>query len=148
MYIGAFGKVFKGVIYLPDNTDLVAIKTIKSESVHSQLQLTVMVTMYMYILSPIASDWSSEDMKSFLLECHKMSELHHPNVLGLVGICFENNTPYMLLQYMANGDLKGFLLSKRVTEEDVTVYPEVVPGCYHSVAYMYYVYLLFMLVES
>ena len=72
-----------------------------------------------------ASDWSSEDMKSFLLECSKMSELHHPNVLGLVGICFEDDTPYMLLPYMANGDLKQFLLSRRVSEEDVTVYPEV-----------------------
>ena len=33
MNVGAFGKVFKGVFYLPDDTDLVvAIKTIKSES--------------------------------------------------------------------------------------------------------------------
>ena len=72
-----------------------------------------------------ASDWSSEDMKSFLLECSKMSELHHANVLGLIGICFEDDTPYMLLPYMANGDLKQFLLSRRISEEDVTVYPEV-----------------------
>ena len=46
MYTGAFGKVFKGVIYLPDNTDPVAIKTIKSESIHSQLQLNMMVIMH------------------------------------------------------------------------------------------------------
>ena len=64
-------------------------------------------------------------MKSFLLESSKMSELHHPNVLELVGICFDDKTPYMLLPYMANGDLKQFLLSRRVSEEDVTVYPEV-----------------------
>lgn len=72
-----------------------------------------------------ASQWSSEDMKSFLLECSKMSELNHPNILGLIGICFEDNMPYMLLPYMANGDLKNFLLSRRVSEEDVAVYPEV-----------------------
>lgn len=54
-----------------------------------------------------------------------MSELNHPNVLRLVGICFEDESPYMLLPYMANGDLKQFLLSRRVSEEDVTVYPEV-----------------------
>lgn len=77
-----------------------------------------------------ASDWSSDDMKSFLLECSKMSGLHHPNVLGLVGICFEDNSPYMLLPYMTNGDLKGFLLSRRVSEEEVTVYPEVMVGYY------------------
>ena len=66
-----------------------------------------------------------------------MSELHHPNVLGLLGICFEDSAPYMLLQYMANGDLKGFLLSKRVTEEDVTVYPEVRSvDYYNSVVYV------------
>ena len=65
-----------------------------------------------------------------------MSELHHPNVLGLVGICFEYNTPYMLLPYMANGDLKKFLLSRRVSEEDVTVYPEVMLD--YKNAYMMY----------
>ena len=79
-----------------------------------------------------APEWSSEDMKSFLLECSKISQLHHPNVLGLVGICFEDNTPFMLLPYMANGDLKQFLLSRRVSEEDVTVYPEVTMDyCYY-----------------
>lgn len=70
-----------------------------------------------------------------------MSELHHPNVLGLVGICFEYNTPYMLLPYMANGDLKKFLLSRRVSEEDVTVYPEVTlncKNCIHDVSYFEY----------
>lgn len=85
--------------------------------------------MYNWLLLNIlctACEWSCGDMESFLCECSKMSELHHPNVLGLVGICFEDNTPYMLLPYMTNGDLKEFLLSKRVSDEDVTVYPEVI----------------------
>ena len=39
MYVGAFGEVCKGVFYLPDDTDVVvAIKTIKSESVHHPVQ--------------------------------------------------------------------------------------------------------------
>jgi len=72
-----------------------------------------------------ASDWSSDDMKSFLLECTKMSELDHPNVLGIIGICLEDESPYMLLPFMANGDLKEFLISRRVSEEEVKIFPEV-----------------------
>ena len=92
----------------------------KSESLHLAITLEAD-----WIFLYTASDWSSEDMKSFLLECSKMSELNHPNVLGLVGISIEDDSPYMLLPYMVNGDLKQFLLSRRVSEEDVTVYPEV-----------------------
>ena len=58
-----------------------------------------------------------------------MSELDHPNVLGIIGICLEDDIPFMLLPFMANGDLKEFLISRRVSEEEVKIYPEVYSAC-------------------
>ena len=55
-----------------------------------------------------------------------MLDFDHPNILKLLGVCFEteNNVPIILLPYMANGDLKSFLLKKRGGSE-IDVLPEV-----------------------
>ena len=45
-----------------------------------------------------------------------MLDFNHPNVLKLIGVCFDNEEglPFILLPYMANGDLKTFLRNKRM----------------------------------
>ena len=52
----------------------------------------------------------------------------HPNVLSLLGVCFdtEQNLPLIILPYMANGDLKTFLLKCRGDNE-----PYVLPTVSH-----------------
>ena len=60
-----------------------------------------------------------------------MCDFNHPHVLGLVGICMdENNSPYLILPYMDNGDLKHFLKLKRDSATNLTdsKYPEVSLG--------------------
>ncbi|XP_072029444.1 uncharacterized protein [Amphiura filiformis] len=42
---------------------------------------------------------------------------HHPNVLGLVGCCIEKEPYYVIVEFMANRDLKSFLISSRATYE-------------------------------
>ena len=43
-----------------------------------------------------------------------MSNLDHPHVLGLIGICLDpSNSPFLLLPFMKNGDLKTYLKNKR-----------------------------------
>ena len=39
----------------------------------------------------------------------------HPNVLKLLGVCFdtEDKLPLIVLPFMENGDLRSFLASKR-----------------------------------
>ena len=67
-------------------------------------------------------------MESFLNECVLMKTIDHPNVLGLLGVCLntKDETPYIILPFMENGDLKSFLLSKRATVGSFLNLPEVI----------------------
>ena len=39
-----------------------------------------------------------------------MKKLIHPNVMNLIGVCVDAGpTPYIVLPYMANGDLLSYL---------------------------------------
>ena len=42
-----------------------------------------------------------------------MLDFDHPNVLKLLGVCFDNQLPLIILPYMANGDLKNYLITAR-----------------------------------
>ena len=65
-------------------------------------------------------------MEDFVSESTIMLDFDHPNVLKLLGVCFdtETNFPIILLPYMAFGDLKSFLVKKR-GENNIDVLPEV-----------------------
>ena len=69
---------------------LVAVKTVKSYS-------------------------TKDELKAFLRESALMKHFDHINVLGLIGICLNtpDHIPYIVLPYMANGDLRTFLRNKR-----------------------------------
>jgi serine/threonine protein kinase len=104
---GAFGKVHKGVLMLPAyqpqlgyTKTLVAVKTIKSYS-------------------------TKDELKSFLRESALMKHFNHPNVLGLIGICLNTpeHVPYIVLPFMANGDLRSFLRTKRGGRTSVSQMP-------------------------
>ena len=55
-----------------------------------------------------------------------MLDFDHPNVLRLLGVCFdtEDQLPVIILPYMANGDLKSFLVSERGDNEP-SILPDV-----------------------
>ena len=56
-----------------------------------------------------------------------MCNFDHPHVLGMVGICLdENNSPYLLLPFMLNGDLRNFLKKKREVGTSSATYPQVI----------------------
>ena len=67
-----------------------------------------------------------QDVESFLEECCKMRHFNHPNVLSLIGVSFDKeNNPVMVLPFMTNGDVKGYLKSQRVSDTDVDTLPPV-----------------------
>ena len=67
-------------------------------------------------------------MSEFMSESIVMMAFDHPNVLKLLGVCLDtaDNLPILILPYMANGDLKSFLVDSRSTVNN-TELPEVSP---------------------
>ena len=59
-----------------------------------------------------------------------MKEFSHPNVLGLLGVVFDtpDGTPYLVLPFMENGNLKSYLQSKRENDYKVDALPQVSIG--------------------
>ncbi len=55
------------------------------------------------------------EIEKFIAESEIMLNLDHPNILNLMGMCFNmtDNLPAIVLPYMDNGDLRKFLLTKR-----------------------------------
>ena len=56
-----------------------------------------------------------------------MKDFDHPNVLNVLGAGFspESGLPFVVLPFMANGDLKTYLKSKRHKAANVDRLPEV-----------------------
>ena len=73
---------------------------------------------------------SEDEVKAFFAESLIMKDFSHTHILGLLGVCFDtpDSTPYIVLPFMANGNMKDYLKSKRVHVMDVDTYPEVRDG--------------------
>lgn len=56
-----------------------------------------------------------------------MKDFHHPNVLGLVGVCLDSpeGVPYLVLPFMEKGNLKEYLKTRRLHVTDFQSLPKV-----------------------
>ena len=56
-----------------------------------------------------------------------MKRFDHPNIVGLLGVCFDtpDGYPYLILPFMANGNIRDYLKDKRVHSTDITALPDV-----------------------
>ena len=53
-------------------------------------------------------------MDDFLEECVKLSQLKHPNVMEIVGVCLDRGSvPYLVMPFMSNGNLLQYLKTNR-----------------------------------
>ncbi|KAK3092355.1 hypothetical protein FSP39_001820 [Pinctada imbricata] len=87
---GAFGEVYKGYLSSLPNTrgQAVAVKTLSAFS-------------------------TQESELDFLMEAVILSKFHHPNIVNLIGVCFESHPRYIVLELLEGGDLKTFLREMR-----------------------------------
>ncbi|EPS61254.1 hypothetical protein M569_13543, partial [Genlisea aurea] len=80
---GGYGKVYRGI--LPDG-QLIAIKRAQADSTQGGLE--------------------------FKTEIELLSRVHHKNVVGLVGFCFEQGEQMLVYEFIVNGTLKDSLSGK------------------------------------
>ncbi|XP_031836034.1 anaplastic lymphoma kinase isoform X3 [Nomia melanderi] len=86
---GAFGEVFQGVYrYRRNEEHPVAVKTIPSSS-------------------------TSQTEADFMMEALIMSKFNHPNIVHFIGVSFDKNPKYIVLELLAGGNLKNFLREER-----------------------------------
>ena len=58
----------------------------------------------------ITGSFYDDELQDLISESLKMKELRHPNVVNLLGVCLDAGpAPYIVLPYMANGDLLSYL---------------------------------------
>lgn len=88
---GAFGEVYQGLYRHRDGDAVempVAVKT----------------------LPDLSTGQAEED---FLMEAAIMAKFSHPNIVHLIGVCFDRHPRYIVLELLAGGDLKNFLREGR-----------------------------------
>ena len=56
-----------------------------------------------------------------------MKQFDHPNIVGFLGVCLDtpDGYPYLILSYMANGNIRDYLKDKRVQPTNLAVLPDV-----------------------
>ena len=56
-----------------------------------------------------------------------MKQFDHPNIVGLLGVCFDtpDGYPYLILPFMINGNIRDYLKDKRLQPTNTSSLPEV-----------------------
>ncbi|KAF7127894.1 hypothetical protein RHSIM_Rhsim11G0113500 [Rhododendron simsii] len=85
---GGYGKVYRGTL---SNGQLVAIKRAQQGSLQGGLE--------------------------FKMEIELLSRIHHKNVVGLMGFCFERAEQMLVYEYIANGTLHESLSEYYMTQQ-------------------------------
>eukprot|EP00730_Choanoeca_flexa_P002805 TRINITY_DN11181_c0_g1_i3.p2 TRINITY_DN11181_c0_g1~~TRINITY_DN11181_c0_g1_i3.p2 ORF type:complete len:106 (+),score=22.78 TRINITY_DN11181_c0_g1_i3:176-493(+) len=57
----------------------------------------------------LRTESSDADATEFRYECEVMAQLSHPNILNLVGVCFEHRPWLCVLEIMNYGDMRKVL---------------------------------------
>lgn len=84
---GAFGKVWRGELVMSQGAVVpVAIKTLKREANH-------------------------KTRADFQREADLMTDLQHPNIVCLLGVCFMDEPLSMMFEFMSEGDLHEYLIT-------------------------------------
>ncbi|XP_055681919.1 protein sevenless isoform X2 [Lutzomyia longipalpis] len=90
---GAFGEVYEGCVKDSDDSETrVAIKTLRKGA-------------------------TEQEKAEFLQEAHLMSNFKHEHILQLIGVCFDIDSLYIIMELMQGGDLLSFLRQSRPTLE-------------------------------
>ena len=74
-------------------------------------------------IKKLSHEGGSPLQESFEKEIKYLSRLHHPNVVNLVGVCMVG-VPFIMMEYMENGDLNEFLQKQLLVDDSVNLLQE------------------------
>ena len=74
-----------------------------------ELQLESDAPYTLVAVKKLKVDASEKSKELFDKEVKFMSRLNHPNVIRLLGVCMEEAAPFIMMEYMTNGDLNQYL---------------------------------------
>ena len=115
--VGQFGAVVLAEMSgLPSSE----VATLPAESVNSDGVALVAV-------KKLKPDVSDDIRQSFDKEIKFMSQLQHQNIVQLLAICTQPAHPFIVMEYMENGDLNQFLQKYQMVNEDSAVYSNQIP---------------------
>ena len=64
--------------------------------------------------SSVLGFFTQDEIHSILQESLKIKQFNHPNILSLIGMCFDSGpAPYIVMPYMAKGSLLTYLRKNR-----------------------------------
>ena len=123
-YSGESGLVCCGYLDSRRGRDMVAIKTCKGEY-NNFISYIKAVICLSYIAMSLASD-----KEKLLKKVTTMLSFDHPNVMSLIGVCIDGEMPMILMPFMSNGSVLGYvkrnktklLFDSKVNEEKLHVY--------------------------
>ena len=132
-HAGTFGVVYKATLLKKCSTgeQSVAVKMARSEFntiPAGCIYVDYMWSIWWVLLYITHADLSSKlELRSLLNESLLMKRFDHPNIVGLLGVCFDtpDSYPYLVLPFMVNGNIRDYLKEKRVHQTDISVLPDV-----------------------
>lgn len=106
--VGGYGKVYSGVL---DNGTKVAVKR--------------------------ASKDSMQGAEEFKNEIELLSRVHHKNLVGLVGYCYDQGEQMLVYEFMVNGTMSEWLLGKMAYPLDWSKRLSIAVGSARGLAYLH-----------
>ena len=73
-------------------------------------------------------DVSNEIRQSFDKEIKFMSQLEHENIVQLLAVCMQRDNPFIVMEYMENGDLNQFLQRYQIVNDDAALHLNQIPS--------------------
>ena len=83
-----------------------------------QLQLESQAPFALVAVKRLKANASEGTKELFDKEVKFMSRLNHPNVVRLLGVCTDEENPFIMMEYMKNGDLNQYLKGFNSIGED------------------------------
>lgn len=105
---GAFGEVYEGFL-----KDVDIFGDGGADDNNSEVRVAI---------KTLRKDATEQEKAEFLQEAKLMSNFKHDHILRLIGVCFDFDALYIVMELMQGGDLLSFLRQSRPTAVSIYFY--------------------------